>query len=594
MIGVAVAGIAALAVTSDLSDRIVTEATDSANASSRSAADLLAAKKDIDYDIVQIQQYLTDVSATQALGGLGNDDWDTARQYRDRLGADLARARAIAERFADGDLLAVLDHVAQSYPGYYDSGVAMAHVYVQQGAAAGNKAMPAFDAATDKLGEEMQAVTKLVSTISAKVDDGRRSAAEAKDRYRSISLAIEILLGLLVVVAGAIVMRLVSRSLLTPLGETTGAIEALSAGDLDIDVGGTERDDEIGTLARALRTFRDAAIRERDGSRQQTERVVATIGSGLSGLAEGKLDSDIAEEFPQQFERLRLDFNASVLRLRGTLRSVTSASGQIGTGAQDISRGADELSRRTEHQAASLEQSAAALEEITATMRKTAQNAREVRGLVADARQSAQEGGQIVTTAVASMDEIKTSSRQIGDITGVIDEIAFQTNLLALNAGVEAARAGDFGKGFAVVASEVRALAQRAGGAARDIRKLIAVSGDSIASGVQNVDASGAALRKIVDQIERINGLVSEMASAAEQQSTGIEEVNTAVTELDQITQQNAAMVAETTDAVRSLVGESQKLSDTVAFFQLGEQAEEAPRQTAPQRARRRLPMAAE
>jgi methyl-accepting chemotaxis protein len=228
------------------------------------------------------------------------------------------------------------------------------------------------------------------------------------------------------------------------------------------------------------------------------------------------------------------------------------------------------LSRRTEQQAASLEETAAALEEITATVKKTATNAAEARSSVDAARHAAEEGGRVVDTATHAMDAISQSSKKITDIIGVIDEIAFQTNLLALNAGVEAARAGDAGRGFAVVASEVRGLAQRSSQAAKEIKTLINASGDQVADGVKYVGESGKALTNIVGQVQHINVLVTEMAQAAEQQSTGIEEVNTAVGQMDQVTQQNAAMVEQSTAASRHLASETQRLRELLSYFTVG------------------------
>jgi methyl-accepting chemotaxis protein len=183
----------------------------------------------------------------------------------------------------------------------------------------------------------------------------------------------------------------------------------------------------------------------------------------------------------------------------------------------------------------------------------------------------AQEGGKVVKSATEAMDAISQSSKEITDIIGVIDEIAFQTNLLALNAGVEAARAGEAGKGFAVVASEVRALAGRSGEAAKKIKTLINTSGEHVAGGVRLVGESGQALKRIVEQVQRINALVSEVASAADQQSTAIQEVNAAVGQMDQVTQQNAAMVEESTAASRTLADKTKALQELVLFFDVGD-----------------------
>ena len=317
---------------------------------------------------------------------------------------------------------------------------------------------------------------------------------------------------------------------------------------------------------------------------EQTRLIVDSIGTGLAALATGDLTQRVSADLTGPFAQLKEDFNRALSRLQETLRSVLTTTGGITTGAGEIAQAADDLSKRTEQQAASLEETAAALEQITATVKKTAENAKAASAIVTTARGAAEDGGQIVDTAIKAMGQIEQSSKQITDIIGVIDEIAFQTNLLALNAGVEAARAGDAGKGFAVVASEVRALAQRSSEAAREIKTLIKASSEHVGSGVKLVGESGQALRKIVAQVVEINALVSEMAQAAQQQSTGIEEVNTAVTQMDQVTQQNAAMVEQSTAASRNLAGETTQLSELVAFFAVGG---EAPVQKKPQAAPR-------
>lgn len=316
---------------------------------------------------------------------------------------------------------------------------------------------------------------------------------------------------------------------------------------------------------------RKAAEEHRAEKAAEQAQVVGSLAKGLTELSAGNLTAQLEDEFAAEYEQLRHDFNATASRLRETMQSVMSATRGISTGADEVSQAADDLSKRTEQQAASLEETAAALEEITATVRKTAQNAKDASAIVTTAKSAAEDGGQIVDTAITAMGQIEQSSKQITDIISVIDEIAFQTNLLALNAGVEAARAGDAGRGFAVVASEVRALAQRSSEAAREIKTLIKASSEHVESGVKLVGESGQALRKIVDQVVDINSLVSEMAMAAQQQSTGIEEVNTAVAQMDQVTQQNAAMVEQSTAASRNLASETTELSELVSFFRVGE-----------------------
>ena len=308
-------------------------------------------------------------------------------------------------------------------------------------------------------------------------------------------------------------------------------------------------------------------------SRREQDRIIATIGGGLKKLASGDLSARLDTALDGEYDALRNDFNTAMERLQSAIKAALESTGVINDGAGEISRAADDLSRRTEQQAASLEETAAALEEITATVKKTAANAREASTGVSAAKTAAEEGGQVVQTAIRAMDSIAQSSKQITDIIGVIDEIAFQTNLLALNAGVEAARAGEAGKGFAVVASEVRALAQRSSGAAKEIKGLINTSSEHVSDGVKFVGESGEALRRIVEQVVHVNALVSEMAQATEQQSIGIEQVNVAVSQMDQVTQQNAAMVEKSTAATRHLVAETQSLASAVGFFSMAREA---------------------
>jgi methyl-accepting chemotaxis protein len=172
------------------------------------------------------------------------------------------------------------------------------------------------------------------------------------------------------------------------------------------------------------------------------------------------------------------------------------------------------------------------------------------------------------------MGGIEDSSRKIGQIIGVIDEIAFQTNLLALNAGVEAARAGDAGRGFAVVASEVRALAQRSAEAAKEIKALISTSTQQVATGVELVGEAGRALSRIAGRVTKMNSVIKDIASSAQEQATGLSEVNVAVNQMDQMTQQNAAMVEQASAASQTLAHEGEELARLISRFKVGSLAQ--------------------
>ena len=307
-----------------------------------------------------------------------------------------------------------------------------------------------------------------------------------------------------------------------------------------------------------------------------TERVSAVneIGAGLTRLADRDLEHRIDKTFDPTFEKLRHDFNLSLEKLQSTLLRITESTSKIQSGTMEISSASDDLSRRTEQQAASLEETATALDEITATVKKSAEGAVHAQQVVVSANEDAKKIAVVVGEAIEAMDAIAKSARQISQIIGVIDEIAFQTNLLALNAGVEAARAGDAGRGFAVVASEVRSLAQRAAEAAKEIKGLISASTTQVDHGVKLVAETGKSLKRIMAQVAEINNVVSEIAAGAKEQATGLHEVNTAINQMDQVTQQNAAMVEESTAASHTLLQETAQLSDLVGQFQLGRAAD--------------------
>jgi len=306
----------------------------------------------------------------------------------------------------------------------------------------------------------------------------------------------------------------------------------------------------------------------------RTLRPVRHVVEGMGQLGQGVLNSPMPG-FPQNSRNevhILLDsLHKSKAALRQAFGQVRDSVGEIHVGINEIAAGNTDLSSRTEQQAASLQETASSMEQLASTVRQNADHARQASSLAEEASAIAQQGGSAVSNVVHTMERISTSSGRIGEIVNVIDGIAFQTNILALNAAVEAARAGEQGKGFAVVANEVRSLAQRSAEAAREIKDLIENSSAEVSSGSRQVAEAGSTMNQLLDAVESVTVLMKEIASASQEQSSGIDQVNIAVTQMDSGTQQNAALVEEAATAAQSLQNEAHRLAQIVHRFKTDE-----------------------
>ena len=450
------------------------------------------------------------------------------------------------------------------------------------------------------LAQNLAAVSETATGLNTEIDRivaGARSAANSATQstltmMASSSLWLILIAAASILVAAAIAVFVVRPKIVLRLRRLSTATRAIAEGQLDtkVDVSGT---DEIGAVAKAVTTFRDAAIEKirlereaqeqqnvaaqermrseqaRDAAAQQVEMVVDMLGRALSGMAKGDLLVRLTEQCAPEYSKVKEDFNAALSTLQETICAIRSSAHQVSNASAEISSSTTNLSQRTEEQAANLEETTSSLERIAATVRKNAERAQQASQFAAKTRSVADRGGEVVNQAMSAMSRIEESSREISDIINLIDEIARQTNLLALNAAVEAARAGEAGRGFSVVASEVRSLAQRSSEAAKGIRGLITSSSGRVQEGVDFVNRAGTALGDIVESIKQVVDIVSEIAAASGEQASGIEEVNKALVRMDEATQQNSALVEENAATAKALSQQATEMSGRVDFFQL-------------------------
>ena len=458
----------------------------------------------------------------------------------------------------------------------------------------------------------MMATARSFSTIADITDDLTDTSKDLRDRKLALNnAAVErqstalTMVMLVVVVVGFAASLLISRGISKPVVGIAAAIRRMAQGNFEMTLPGLGRRDEIGEIAGAVEELKVTAVdkarhdaeqitvqqsrraeeeqrkqraeaeqqamtaAERQKAADEQSRVLGMLAAGLERLSGGDLTVVLDEAFSDDYRRIKDDFNAAVARLRDTVRAIAESAQEVTNATGEISVSTTDLSQRTEEQAASLEETSASMQEIASAVKKNAASAQHANESAGATRAVADRGGQVVAQAVSAMAAIEDSSRRIGDIIGVIDEIARQTNLLALNAAVEAARAGEAGRGFAVVASEVRSLAQRSSQAAKDIKDLIVSSSGQVEGGVDLVNKAGEALGEITESIKQVAHIVSEIAAASVEQSSGIEQVNKALGQMDEMTQQNSALVEENAATAKTLEHQAQAMAERIGYFRL-------------------------
>ncbi|MGV8856766.1 MAG: methyl-accepting chemotaxis protein [Devosia sp.] len=437
--------------------------------------------------------------------------------------------------------------------------------------------------------------------------------------------------GLLAVVAA--LGLLFSRSITGPISRLTQTMAALAEGDLDVQVRGAQRTDELGAMARALEVFRENGLKVTEMTEAEAARIIATqaeratmmqdlqrafgnvvdaaiagdfsrrvaadfpdaelnaladgvnnlvatvdsglaeTGTVLAALAETDLTHRVQGDYQGAFGKLRDDTNAVADKLTDIVGQLRKTSRGVRSATGEILAGANDLSERTTKQAATIEQTSATMEQLANTVLQNANKAQAASLKSQQVSRTAEEGGAVMTQATGAMERITSSSAKISNIIGLIDDIAFQTNLLALNASVEAARAGDAGKGFAVVAVEVRRLAQSAASASSDVKILIEQSATEVAGGSRLVAEAASKLTAILDGIRDNSAVMESIARDSKSQASSIEEVNVGVRQMDEMTQHNAALVEQTNAAIEQTEGQASELDRIVDIFVLDDTA---------------------
>jgi methyl-accepting chemotaxis protein len=477
----------------------------------------------------------------------------------------------------------------------------------------------------EQIGETVS--NAMLTLAQGRVTDAGATTTAANQAIGVARLLMLALGGVIVLVAIATLLVVTNR-VLRPIGRLTRAMQRIAADELDIEVPGIKRRDEIGAMAHAVEVFRENGLKIRalseeerataEAARQRAvetaelgeslteavtaagrgdfsrrvptgysqdnlnqlaatvnklmvtiERGLAETGDVLAAVAGTDLTRRVEGDYEGAFLNLKQDTNAVADKLSEIVTRLKGTSGALKLATGEILSGANDLSERTTKQAATIEETSAAMEQLASTVLENAKRASEASDVAATVTRTAEEGGQVMGAANEAMERITASSAKISNIIGLIDDIAFQTNLLALNASVEAARAGEAGKGFAVVAVEVRRLAQSAAEASKEIKGLIDQSGTEVVSGSKLVADAASKLTAMLASARSSNELMSSIAHESRAQASSIEEVTSAVRQMDEMTQHNAALVEEINAAIEQTEAQAVDLDGIVDVFSL-------------------------
>jgi methyl-accepting chemotaxis protein len=514
--------------------------------------DLAMALQNTRFDIVQVQQWLTDISATRGLDGL-NDGFDVAAEFAEKFEADSVAAMTLANGLEYAELSAKIEEIRARFPTYYAAGKTMAEAYVSGGPAEGNKLMGEFDSAAASLTEALDGALEIHrgrlekerSILLAEADAYEQSAASADIMTYANTAFVLIAIGL----GGFFIMRWA----VVPLASLANAVTRISGGDYSIELAEGKRQDEIGGLANAIHVLRDGASeRERlveEQRSQDEERIERLRGR-----------EDLVSSFRTEVSSLIVDVNNTMTQLEDTAGTLISV-------AQDTTQNAEGASSASHSALSNVEAVASAAEQLSSSIEEINQRVTSTTAVVADAAETTRTTNEKVET-------LSTAAQEIGEVVQLISTIAEQTNLLALNATIEAARAGEAGKGFAVVASEVKELATQTGKATESITQQISAIQGATSDAARSIQEISEIMGSVTEETTAIATAVTEQSAATGEIARGVneassrtQEANTSVSGLGGNAERSTNAAREVSDAVKSVAARTQTLTTQIEGF---------------------------
>lgn len=499
---------------------------------------------ELQLNVVQVQQFLTDISATRGQDGL-DDGFEVAAEHAERVHEILDELQALFPEYRQA-----LEQVRSKFEAYYATGIEMAEAYVAQGPSGGNKLMAEFDATA-------VAITESVEEYVAYSREMMSSSVQSVNRFSAQSLWISYASVVAAMVMLWMAGRRVTRDLVKPVHVIQEAAGNLRQGDLSSQVE-FHSEDEIGIMAADLQdTF--AAL----------QLYINQIRESLIEIGSGKLTIEIPNDFRGDFVQIGESLQHLQNALNDTIHQIAASSGFVSSGATQVAQTSQQLSENTERQSQLMEELLAALETATRQTEEDGENAIQVSSLSEQAGEQVALGNKSMNDMLKAMDEIRVTSTEINRVIKTIDDIAFQTNILALNAAVEAARAGSAGKGFAVVADEVRNLAAKSADAAKSTTELIEASSRAVEQGVKISQETAQSLVVISDSTAQIKEVIKRITESTEIQAQAFAQIDESAHQISHMVQDTSARAEESAAASEELSAQSATMKRLVEKFQL-------------------------
>lgn len=532
--------------------------------------------------VVQVQQFLTDISATRGQDGL-DGGFDEAAQHARSFHEQVQRAKAIAAEISLVDLARKLDDVEREFGPFYTTGKKMAQAYVDEGPSAGNRLMSEFDEFATNMDHALDSLIDEANRFSdMRLNNLRTAIDSSHENAKNLSFQTIVLGGIAILVAalGALLLR---QTIAAPMNRISDVLEAVMNGDKDLAIPFQDRDDEIGKIAQALRRYRDLLEAQAEAEAERAREELARREEEARQEEERRrLEEERRAENQRQREEAQRQQREELMRLANEFeRSVLAVAEQVASSSEQMRGAARNMVDNTGSVQKAAESASVATEQASNNVTVVAAAAEElsysINTIVERVKESARVAGtsaEKTELANKRIDYLAESAQRIGEVVELINDIAAQTNLLALNATIEAARAGEAGKGFAVVASEVKNLASQTAKATEDISGQIQAIQEATRDAVSVIGEVTQAIREVNDIAGNISESVEEQSAATkdislntQQAATGTQQVSTNIAAVSEAAKTSQNEGRDVLTAAEALNKEAHRLRSEVQAF---------------------------